>query len=148
MNDQDHYRRIGHLLSLCKKADHFNLNRMIYIIDDDTNVRKSLELLMRSYELKCKAYGRGKEVLEDFRDEVPDLVILDLKMADMESRDFLKAMKELGISIPVVGITAQDEIYTREYCRKYGVKDVLLKPVDSKALMDIITYHGGMNGHD
>jgi len=115
---------------------------MVYVIDDDANVRRSLELLLGSYELRCQAYMTGREFLDQYRKDAHDVVILDLKMADMDTKDFLQTLRDEGIEIPVIGITALDEEHMRDYCKDFGVKNIMSKPVDSKALMDIIRYYG------
>ena len=114
---------------------------MVYVIDDDTNVRSSLELLLKSYDMRYKSFTSGKEFLEHYSGRQKGVVILDLKMADMDARDFLQRLKDRGIGIPVIGITANNELHVREYCRDFGVTNIMSKPVDSKALMDIIVYY-------
>lgn len=114
---------------------------MVYVIDDDASVRRSLELLLRSYEMTYKSFTNGKEFLEQYSGNQQGVVILDLKMADMDARDFLQRLRDEGIGIPVIGITANNELHIREYCRDFGVKNIMSKPVDSKALMDIIKYY-------
>lgn len=115
---------------------------MVYVIDDDTNVRRSLELLLVSYDMRCKAFASGREFLEHYRADSNDVMILDLKMIDMDSKEFLETLKDTGIGIPVIGITALDAKHIREYCKDLGVKNIMTKPVDSKALLDIIRYYG------
>ena len=114
---------------------------MVYVIDDDANVRRSLELLLRSYELRCTSFTTGKEFLEQYSGSQQGVVILDLKMADMDAKDFLQTLRDYGNGIPVIGITANIESNMRQYCRDLGVKNIMSKPVDSKALMDIIRYY-------
>ncbi len=115
---------------------------MVYVIDDDANVRRSIELLLSSYELRCKSFSTGRDFLEQYSGNQQGVVILDLKMADMDAKDFLQTLRDEGIGIPIIGITANDEEHLREYCRDFGVKNIMSKPVDSKALMDIIRFYG------
>lgn len=114
---------------------------MIYVIEDDTNVRKSLEVLMNSYDLKCQSFLSGDAFLREYKEGYDDLMILDMRINDLDARDFLTELKEVGIEIPIIGITAQDEPEIRIFCQQYGVKSILMKPVDSNALMDLIRYH-------
>jgi CheY-like chemotaxis protein len=43
--------------------------------------------------------------------------------------------------MPVIVITASDDSQNKEYCREYGVKAYLRKPVDAEALLDLINYN-------
>jgi FixJ family two-component response regulator len=120
---------------------------MIYIIEDDNQVRKALELLMQSQRYENRSFKSGEDFLQDTTAKnVEDILILDMNMSGVYGRDFLKQLIAAKNPVTVIGITAQDESGIRAYCREYGVKALLTKPVDSNALMDLIKYHSEMHG--
>ena len=71
---------------------------------------------------------------------VNDLLVLDLSMPGMSGEDLLKKFSLEGLLIPVIVVTAFDDPQSREYCKQYGVKAYMRKPVDGEALIDFIKY--------
>ena len=116
---------------------------MIYLIENDHNVRKALELLLSSGSYAYRSFKMGEEFLNDQSVKSPyDILILDMNMDGLYGRAFLKQLTSTNNPVKVIGITAQDESGVRAYCREFGVKALLTKPVDSQALMDLIKFHG------
>lgn len=117
---------------------------MIYLIEDDHQVRKALELLFISHQYRFQSFVRGEDFLEDTSVKtLYDILVLDLNMKGVYGREFLQQLAQSNIPVSIIGITANDESLVRSYCRSYGVKALLTKPVDGNALMDLIRYHGG-----
>ncbi|MEI6132803.1 MAG: response regulator [Bacteroidales bacterium] len=111
---------------------------MIYLIDDDKSVRQAFELFLRSAGLEFQSFKNANKFISVFRPGPNDILILDLNLPGMSGYDLLKKFKQDGILIPVIVVTAFDEPLSREYCKEYGVKEYLLKPVDGEALVEII----------
>ena len=114
---------------------------MIYVIEEDNNVRNSLEVLISSYDLACKSYLRGEDFMKEYLRGSDDLMILNMRADHYDAREFLMVLKEAGITLPIIGLTSHDEPEIRTFCQIYGVKSLLNKPVDSNALIDLIKYH-------
>ena len=113
---------------------------MIYLIDDDYSVRRGFKMLLESAGLDIISFNTIEDFLSDARPQSKDLLILDLHLPGMNGCELLSKLKEDGIYLPVIVVTAFDEPQSREACRQYGVKAFMRKPVDSEALLDIITY--------
>jgi FixJ family two-component response regulator len=113
---------------------------MIYLIDDDISVRRGFELFLKSEELEYKILEGAEGFLSAFRPGRSHLLILDLSMPGMHGCDLLQKLNNEGIDIPTIVVTAYDDQYSRELCRKFGVKAYLRKPVDSDALIDTIRF--------
>jgi FixJ family two-component response regulator len=114
---------------------------MIYLIDDDKSVRRGFELFLKSAELDFFSFGSVDEFLVNIKPDAKDIIILDLHLPGISGIDFLKQLEAEGIRLQVIIVTAFDDPYSREYCRQYGVKAFLRKPVDGEALMDIINFN-------
>jgi FixJ family two-component response regulator len=114
---------------------------MIYIIDDNVNVRRAFETLLESAELEHKSFESAKSFLSVEMPTVNDLIVLDIHLPEISGLETLKKFSEENRSIPVIVVTASDDEKIRECCRKYGVKAFLRKPVDGEALIDLIKYH-------
>jgi FixJ family two-component response regulator len=114
---------------------------MIYLIDDDKSVRRGLELFFKAAEMEFSSFGSADGYLADITPDLKDIIILDLHLPGMSGVDLLKKLKKEGIHLQVIVVTAFDDPLSREYCRQYGVKAYLRKPVDGEALMDIIRFN-------
>ncbi len=77
----------------------------------------------------------GKAALEIVEREAPDLVITDLNMPVMTGMEFLAALQERGLALPVVVLTSDVQDATREECLERGAAEVLNKPVNDDRLL-------------
>jgi FixJ family two-component response regulator len=113
---------------------------MLYIIDDDQNVRDGFMMLFKSAGYECSCFESAEEFLKNYKEEVKDLLILDMHSIGMNGCTLLEKLEEKGMHLPVIVITAFDAPKYRECCRDYGVMAYLRKPVDGEALLDLIKY--------
>ncbi|MEI7501210.1 MAG: response regulator [Bacteroidota bacterium] len=114
---------------------------MIYLIEDDISIRRAFELFLKSAGMNYVSFESATEFLLGFQQGLDDTLVLDLNLPGMSGCDLLKKMNLDGVNIPVIVITASDDPQSREYCKQYGVKAYLRKPVDGEALIDIIRYN-------
>jgi two-component system, LuxR family, response regulator FixJ len=114
---------------------------MVYLIDDDESVRRAFTLFLNSANIDHQCFGNASDFLTKFKPDRKDLLVLDLNLPGMNGIDLLKKLIPNENQLSVIVVTANDETQSREYCRKFGVKAFLRKPVDAEALLDIISYH-------
>lgn len=96
----------------------------IVIVDDDINLRKSLELSLSEYsEFKIKSYRNAKEALKHI-DDTCDLIITDINMPGMDGIEFLK---KLNCKYPAIIITGYASIKIAINAIRIGVKDFFIK---------------------
>jgi CheY-like chemotaxis protein len=79
--------------------------------------------------------------LSKFRPGRQDLLVLDLALPGMKGCDLLEKIDKEKYQLPVIVITASDDAKDLEFCKKFGVKAYLRKPVDGGALLDIIKFN-------
>jgi FixJ family two-component response regulator len=114
---------------------------MIYLIDDDKSVRRAFELFLKSAGLEYKSFENANDFFALFSPETHDILVLDLHLPGISGIDLLEKFSRESTYLPVIVVTAFDDLSSREACRKYGVKAYLRKPVDGEALMDLIKYN-------
>jgi FixJ family two-component response regulator len=114
---------------------------MIYLIDDDRSVRRGFEIFLKSDGMDLVSFENAEDFLSAVKPGVKDMLILDLHLPGMNGCELLKKMNQENIHIPVIVVTAFDDLQSRECCRQYGVKAYLRKPVDGEALGDMIRYN-------
>ena len=107
----------------------------IAIVEDDINMRKSLEIAMSDYkEFEVKTYKNAKDALKNL-DESFNLVITDINMPGMDGIEFVK---ELNGRYEVIIMTGNATLTRAIESIHLGVKDFLLKPFDVDTLLTAI----------
>ena len=110
----------------------------ILIIDDDDQLRKSFNKLLieEGYNSKCAASGEaGFKIIQE---EVPDLVILDMRLPGMNGFETFKAIHEMEPKLPVIIMTAFGTTETAIEATKMGAFDYILKPFDIPEILVVI----------
>lgn len=113
----------------------------IMIVDDDAaNLKTAAHILSRN-DMRVTALSSGKALLERIRqNELPDLILLDIKMPEMDGFETLSRLrseeKELGTGeIPVIFLTADETADTENQGFEAGVSDYIRKPFDPNILL-------------
>jgi len=110
----------------------------VLIIDDDDQLRKSFDKLLKeeAYQVKCAASGEAG--LELVRHELPDLIILDMRLPGMNGLETFKAIHAIEPKLPVIIMTAFGTTETAIEATKIGAFDYVLKPFDIPDMLGII----------
>jgi FixJ family two-component response regulator len=115
-------------------------NSMISVIEDDSSVRESIEILLQSVGMECQSFACAEQFLAEFIPCLEDIIVLDLNLPGISGCDLLQTIDFQANKIQIIVTTAFDDPVSRELCRQYGVLAYLRKPVDGMALIDIIRY--------
>jgi two-component system, NtrC family, response regulator len=105
----------------------------ILIIDDETGSRESMALAIEKTGLEVKTFDdarRALEFLDDDGDSRPSLALCDLRMPGMDGLTFLQEVRQRGLDLGVVLITAYGSIESAVEAMRVGADDYLTKPVD------------------
>lgn len=113
----------------------------VMLIDDDPGIHESLRDVVEEegYEF-CGALS-GKEGLRRLDDERPDLLLLDVMMPGMNGFDVCRQMREEGRRIPVIFLTAKNDIVDKSTGFKAGADDYVTKPFIADELLLRIDAH-------
>jgi two-component system nitrogen regulation response regulator GlnG len=110
----------------------------LLIIDDETNILYSLQEGLASEELSVVTAKTARRGLTLLARELPDVVILDVRLPDMTGLELFDRIKEQAPRVPVIMITAYATTETAIEAMKRGAFDYLLKPVDLHHLRDVV----------
>ncbi len=110
----------------------------VAIVDDDASVRKALARLLRALSINPQTFASAREFLDSLPSSVPECLILDLHMPDMNGLELQGELARVGARIPTIVVTAHNEIGYREQCRAAGAAAYLLKPLDESTLIAAI----------
>lgn len=108
----------------------------VFVVDDDLQVRKSLQLLMWSIPLNVKVYASAQEFLADYDPQQMGCLVLDIRMPGMSGLELQKKLTARHIDIPIIMITAHGEVATAVQALKAGALDFVQKPYSPQILLD------------
>ncbi|MET3841375.1 response regulator [Bradyrhizobium sp. OAE829] len=114
----------------------------IAIVDDDPSVLKALARFLLVRGIDVKTYQSARDFLASLRDgmpdELPECLIVDLQMPEMNGLELQHHLNRTGIRIPTIVITANREAEMREQCEAAGAETYLLKPFPKTSLLAAI----------
>jgi len=114
---------------------------LIAVVEDDESVCSALDRLLHSLGMNAQTFASGGEFLA-FIDEIPsfhpDCLVLDLHMPGMSGLAVQERLAKEGNSIPIIFITAHDEVDARDRALQRGAVAFLRKPFSIEALMDAL----------
>jgi len=108
------------------------------LVDDQDTIRFFLEKTLTQEGYEAVTAKTGAEAIEKARQVMPDLVLLDLKLPDMDGLEVLRKIKEIFPEIGVVMITAFGDIETAVTAMKNGAFDFVSKPINLDQLLMVI----------
>jgi nitrogen regulation protein NR(I) len=110
----------------------------ILIVDDDSQLRQSFDRLLREEGYEIRTAASGEAGLEAVKQEIPDLVIMDIRLPGMSGMEAFQAMREIDPKLPVIIMTAYGTTDTAIEATKLGAFDYLLKPFDIPDILTLI----------
>jgi two-component system nitrogen regulation response regulator GlnG len=110
----------------------------LLVVDDEPNVRYSLEKSLSSPTLKVIVAGTGSEGIEQVRTQRPDAVILDVRLPDMTGLQAFDQIRRIDPHLPIIVVTAYATTEAAIEAMKRGAYEYLLKPVDLHQLRECV----------
>jgi DNA-binding NtrC family response regulator len=111
------------------------LKPVILLVDDEDTIRLFLEKTLREEGYEALTAATGEEALEIAINELPDLMLLDLKLPDINGIEVLRRIKEEIPEVCVIMLTAFGDIETAVSAMKKGAFDFVSKPVNLEQLL-------------
>jgi len=106
---------------------------MVAIVDDDGSIRRSLVRVVQAAGYKAQAFASGREFLEWLPQHRAACLVLDVHMSEMNGFDVQERL-----TVPIIFITAHDDVPTRERIEKSGAAAHLKKPFDARTVLNAI----------
>jgi FixJ family two-component response regulator len=110
----------------------------VFIVDDDADVRESLQELLESVGLHSQAFGTAQEFLAVGRSDSPSCLILDVRLPGISGLDLQHELKKGRISIPIIFLTAHADVPMSVRAMKSGAVEFLTKPFRHQDLLDAV----------
>lgn len=111
---------------------------LVHVVDDNAEMRASLQLLLKSVALDAQTYASADEFLLRFSPTAdrPAVLLLDVRMPGMSGMALLERLRAQHPSLPIIMITGHGDIDMAVRAMKLGAMDFITKPFSAQALLD------------
>jgi DNA-binding response OmpR family regulator len=106
----------------------------IMIVDDDKNICELLRLYLEKEDFSTVLAYDGRQAVDSFDAEKPDLVLLDIMMPRMDGWEVCRRLREKS-RVPVIMLSAKGETFDKVLGLELGADDYMIKPFDAKELV-------------
>jgi FixJ family two-component response regulator len=111
---------------------------IIYIIDDDADVREGLQSLLQSVGLKSETFGSTTALLKTKLADEVSCLILDVRLPGLSGLDFQAEVAKEQIKVPIIFITGHADVPMSVKAMKAGAVEFLTKPIREQDLLDAV----------
>ena len=108
---------------------------VVFVVDDDADVRDSICSLLDAVGLHAEAHGSARSFLDAYRAERHGCLIADVRMPDMDGIALQEELMKRGASLPVIVITGHADVPLAVRAMKAGAMDFIEKPFDDELLV-------------
>jgi two-component system, OmpR family, response regulator ChvI len=107
----------------------------IAVIDDESDLRETIIFALNKEGYKTKGYRNGLEAWIDFKQKLPDLVLLDVSMPEMDGLELCRKLRTLSETLPILFLSSKDEEIDRILGLEMGGDDYMCKPFSLRELI-------------
>ncbi len=108
---------------------------VVYVIDDDPAIRRSLCRLLRSHGRKVEAFAKARDFLDQTLPPGPACIVLDLQLPDIGGLDVQQLIGQKRETMPIVFISGHGTVSDSVRAMKAGAVDFLIKPFEGTELI-------------
>jgi FixJ family two-component response regulator len=111
---------------------------IVFVVDDDQSVREGIQSLLTSAGFSVGTFPTAKMFLNHPRPDRPACVILDVRMPGLDGLDLQRELTKIGVSIPIIFVTAHGNVRMTAQAMKAGAVEFLTKPFREQELIDAV----------
>ncbi len=135
------HQQDGQLAGLAAGSEEMLRDTSILLVDDSLDNRRIIRFLLEEQGAKVRMAVDGAQGLAAALGALSqgqpfDLILMDVRMPQMDGYTAVRRMREAGLAGPVVALTAYAMVQDRERCLEAGFDEVLTKPVDERLLIE------------
>lgn len=108
------------------------------VVDDDPSVLRALRRLIESAGFSVETFASGRHALDVGLVKRAACLVIDVHLGDMTGFDLQRMLAAEGAKVPMIFITAHDDVATSECASRLGAVAYLPKPIDGDILLDAI----------
>jgi FixJ family two-component response regulator len=110
----------------------------VFVIDDDIDVRTSIQGLLKAVGLRSESFGTAEEFLRNKETDSPGCLILDVSLPGVSGLELQRKLSDAGVRIPIIFITGHGDIPMTVKAMKFGAVEFLTKPFVDQDLLNAI----------
>ena len=110
----------------------------VFVVDDDSNIRASIQGLLKSAGLRAECFETAEQFLQRKPSQGPSCLILDVSLPGMSGLDFQQKLRDVGLQIPIIFVTGYGDIPMTVKAMKSGAVEFLTKPFEDQDLLDAV----------
>jgi len=110
----------------------------VWVIDDDANVRASIQGLLKAVGLRSESFGTAEEFLRDQEPDRPGCLVLDVSLPGVSGLELQRKLADAGVCIPIIFLTGHGDIPMTVKAIRSGAVEFLTKPFDDQDLLNAI----------
>ena len=110
------------------------MDRRVLVVDDEPDLVHAVRLYLEMEGFTVYSASNGRQAVETVRSKLPDLVILDVLMPEMDGLGALKLIREVS-NVPVILLTVRNEEETKVRGLRLGADDYVTKPFSQRELL-------------
>jgi RNA polymerase sigma factor (sigma-70 family) len=115
-----------------------NPSSVVFVVDDDESLRRSLERLLRVSGYSVQTFSSAAAFLEQPEPDCPSCLLLDIRMPELTGLDLQQAVNQERPALSVMLMTGFADMESCILGMKAGAADFLLKPFDDNQLLDAV----------
>jgi FixJ family two-component response regulator len=110
----------------------------VFVIDDDVDVRASIQGLLKAVGLQSESFATAEEFLHHKESDGPGCLILDVSLPGVSGLELQRKLSDAGVCIPIIFITGHGDIPMTVKAMKFGAVEFLTKPFVDQDLLNAI----------
>jgi FixJ family two-component response regulator len=110
----------------------------VFVVDDDGDIRASIQDLLGSAGLRSECFETAEKFLKRTPWDGPSCLILDVSLPGISGLDFQQQLRNTGLEIPIIFVTAHGNIPMTVRAMKSGALEFLTKPFEDQELMEAV----------
>jgi FixJ family two-component response regulator len=110
----------------------------VFVIDDDVEVRASIQGLLKAAGLHSRSFATAEEFLDDKVPDGPSCLVLDVSLPGVDGLELQRKLVDVGVPIPIIFITGHGDIPMTVKAIKSGAVEFLTKPFVDRDLLNAI----------
>ena len=114
--------------------------RLVHLVDDDEAIRRSVGFMLKTSGYNVRTYESGVELLKAGPNLEPGCILLDIRMPGMDGLEVQAALRDKGVTLPVVIMTGHGDVSLAVQAMKAGSVDFIEKPFEKAVLLSAIEH--------
>lgn len=110
-------------------------DEIVFVVDDDADVRESLCALLESAGLAAEAHESARAFLDAYQPARPGCLIADIRMPDMDGLELQEELNRRSAGLPVIVVSGHADVPLAVRAMKAGAVDLIEKPYDGDRLL-------------